>query len=83
MTAMTDIHNETDARDTDALARRDAWLFAPLLVVLVALPLALVTVLSASLWFAAHRLDLGLTQPTPTTFAARWPDKSLPTVVIR
>ena len=78
---MTKIRTEAAPREIDGLSRRDAWLFAPLIAVLVALPLALVTVGSASLWFAAHRLDLSLTQPAPTTFAARWPDKNWPTVV--
>jgi hypothetical protein len=72
------VRTEADVAETDALTRRDVWLFAPLLVVLVALPLAMVTVVSAGLWFAAHRLDLSLTQPTQSTFAARWPDQALP-----
>ena len=77
---MTDmpIVNDADTPETDVLTRRDAWLFAPLLVVLVALPLAMVTIVSAGLWFAAHRLDLSLTQPTQSTFVARWPDRALP-----
>jgi hypothetical protein len=81
---MTDIptRNETETRRTEDLSGRDTWLFAPLLLVLIALPLAMVTVMSAGLWFAAHRLDLSLTQPAPTTFAARWPDKALPTVTL-
>jgi len=65
------------------LKRGDLWLFAPLLVVLVALPLAIVTLVSASLWFAAQRLDLSMTSPAPTTFAARWPDQTFPDTVIR
>src|SRR5207237_1245365 len=65
------------------LSRRDLWLFAPLVAVLVALPLAIVTVLSVGLWFAAHGLDLSVASPAPTTFAARWPDKALPEKVIR
>jgi hypothetical protein len=65
------------------LKRRDLWLFAPLLAVLVALPLAIVTVLSVGLWFAAHGVDLSVAQPAPTTFAARWPDHALPETVVR
>lgn len=64
------------------LKRRDLWLFAPLLAVLIALPLAIVTVVSVGLWFAAHSVDLSLTSP-PTTFAARWPDNALPEKVVR
>jgi hypothetical protein len=80
---MTENTNRTEANiaETDALTRGDAWLFAPLLVVLVALPLAMVSVVSVSLWYAAHRLDLSLTQPVPSSFATRWPDQALPTVV--
>ena len=65
------------------LKRRDLWLFAPLIAVLVALPLAIVTVLSVGLWFAARAVDLSVTSPPPTTFAARWPDRALPETVIR
>jgi hypothetical protein len=76
---MTDIQHRNQA-ETDARGVGDVWMFAPMILVLVGLPLAMVTVLSASLWFAAHRLDLSLTQSTPSTFAARWPDKNWPTV---
>jgi len=65
------------------LKRRDLWLFAPLLAVVVALPLAIVTILGVGLWFAARTVDLSVTSPTPTTFAARWPDQALPETVIR
>jgi hypothetical protein len=65
------------------LKRRDLWLFAPLLAVLVALPLAIVAVLSVGLWFAARTVDLSMTSPAPTTFAARWPDRALPETLIR
>lgn len=65
------------------LKRRDLWLFAPLIAVLVAMPLAIVAVVSVGLWVAAQRLDLSLTSPPPTTFTARWPDKALPETVIR
>ena len=77
---MTDIPTRIEDGTTEEqdLSHRDVWLFAPLLVVLVALPLAMVTVVSAGLWFAAHRLDLSLTQPAPSSFAARWPDQALP-----
>ena len=38
----------------DDLGKRDLWMFAPLLAIVVAMPLAIVTVVSASLWFSAH-----------------------------
>ena len=65
------------------LKRRDLWLFAPLLAVVVALPLAIVALLSVGLWFAARTVDLSVTSSAPTTFAARWPDQALPETVIR
>ena len=63
------------------LKRRDLWLFAPLITVLVAMPLAIVAVVSVGLYVAAQRLDLGLTSPPPVNFTARWPDKNWPTVI--
>jgi hypothetical protein len=41
----------------DDIGKRDLWMFAPLIAVLAALPLAIVAVLSASLWFATHTDD--------------------------
>jgi hypothetical protein len=51
------LKTELVALGEDDLGKRDLWMFAPLLAIVVALPLAIVTVLSASLWFAAHSAD--------------------------
>ena len=51
------LKQELAALGEDDLGQRDLWLFAPLLVVAAALPLAIVAVLSASLYFAAHSAD--------------------------
>jgi len=73
--------------EDDDLKRSDLWLFGPLLMVMLAMPLAIAAVLGASLWFAAQRLDLSTTEvsavPPATTFASRWPDKALPETVLR
>lgn len=80
----TEIREFTQDED---LGREDLWLFGPLLVVMVGLPLAIAAVLGASLWYSAQRLDLGVTEVTQTpaaTVASRWPDKALPeTTVVR
>ncbi len=52
----------------DDLGRRDLWMFAPLLGVVAALPLATVAVLGASLWFVSHSSD----RYAETNFANRW-----------
>jgi hypothetical protein len=68
--------------DEQELKRRDLWMFAPLIAVLVAMPLAIVAVVSVGLYVAAQRLDLSLaSQSPPVNFTARWPDKNWPTVV--
>jgi hypothetical protein len=65
------------------VARRDWWLLAPILVGIVVLPFAVVTAVSATLWFAARGLDLSVTSPSPTTFASRWPDPAPSGTLIR
>jgi|GEM_PF-2619708 len=76
---------KTEAADLgDDLDRRDIWLFGPLIAVVVALPLAIVTVLSVSLWFVAHRADLNLAaQPAPTNFASRFVVPPVPGTFLR
>ena len=51
------LKTELVALGEDDLGKRDLWMFAPLLAIVVALPLAIVTVLSASLWFSTHSAD--------------------------
>ena len=51
------LKTELAALGEDDLGRRDAWMFAPLVLVVAALPLAIVAIMSASLYFAAHSAD--------------------------
>ena len=51
------MRTELEALGEDDLTKRDLWMFAPLVTIVVALPLATVAVLGASLWFAAHSAD--------------------------
>jgi hypothetical protein len=51
------LKSELAALGEDDLGKRDAWMFAPLLMVVAILPIATVAILSASLYFAAHSAD--------------------------
>ena len=48
------LRTELEALGEEDLTKRDLWMFAPLLAIVVALPLAIAAVVSASLWFSAH-----------------------------
>ena len=48
---------ELAALGEDDLGKRDAWMFAPLVLVVAVLPIAIVAIVSASLYFAAHAAD--------------------------
>ena len=56
------------------LPRADAWLFGPMLIAIVALPFAIVTMLSVSLWFLARNGNLAVTEPmtSPSAIARIW-----------
>jgi hypothetical protein len=60
------------------LRRRDAWMFAPLIVAAITLPLIATTLLGASAWHLATQ-EATANKP-PTTFASRWPEREMPTV---
>ena len=63
----------------DDITRKDAWMFAPLMAAAVTLPLVATVLLATSVWhLASNGPSIASTQPT--TFASRWPDKSLPVV---
>lgn len=62
------LKTELEALGEDDLGKRDLWMFAPLLAVAAALPLAIVAVLSAGLWFATHSAD----RYGGTSFASRF-----------
>jgi hypothetical protein len=54
----------------DDLGARDLWMFGPLVAILVAIPLAIAVVLTASLWFAGNSADrFGADN---NSFASRW-----------
>jgi hypothetical protein len=53
----------------DDLGARDLWMFGPLLAIVVAIPLAIALVVTASLWFASNSADrFG----SDNSFASRW-----------
>ena len=62
------LKTELEAFGEEDLGKRDLWMFAPLLTIVAALPLAIVAVLGASLWFAAHSAD----RYGGTSFASRF-----------
>ena len=64
----------------DDITRRDAWMFVPLIATVVALPLVMTTLLAFSTWHLANRTEASLFSKMPTTFAARWPEKSMPMI---
>ena len=51
------LKSELAALGEDDLGKRDAWMFAPLLMVVAVLPIAIVAIVSASLYFAANSAD--------------------------
>lgn len=50
------------------LGKRDAWMFAPLIMVVAVLPIAIVAIVSASLYAATHSAD----RYNGATFASRF-----------
>ena len=61
----------------DDLTRRDAWMFTPLLAIMIALPIMVSALFAFSAWHIANRDEVSLSGP-PATFAMRWPEDSLP-----
>lgn len=69
---------------SDGLDRTDLWLFGPLIAIVVAMPLAIIALTGAGLWFAATHTDLTVVQrPKADTFASRWVEPPKPDVFIR
>jgi hypothetical protein len=60
------------------LTRRDAWMFAPLVAIVVALPIFVSALFAISAWRLVHD-EASLSSP-PATFASRWPEQSLPVI---
>jgi hypothetical protein len=63
----------------DDLKRRDAWMFAPLIVIVAALPIMLTTLFAVSAFTLINRDEASISAP-PATFATRWPEQSLPVI---
>jgi hypothetical protein len=61
------------------LTRRDVWMFAPLLAVVIALPIVASVLFGLSVWQLANREEASLSS-APPTFASRWPEQSLPVI---
>ena len=59
------------AMGEDDLRARDLWMFGPLVAILIAVPLAIAVVLTASLWFAGHSADR-FGADNSNSFASRW-----------
>ena len=62
------LKKELAALGEEDLERRDAWMFAPLVAVVAVLPIAIVAIVSASLYFATHSAD----RYDGTSFASRF-----------
>jgi hypothetical protein len=82
--AATSSPRNTELADLgDGLDRSDAWLFGPLIAIVVGLPIAIVALTAAGLWFAATRADLTVQRPPADTFASRWVEPPTPEVFTR
>ena len=83
MTIPDRVHTEL-ADIGDDLERSDLWLFGPLIAIVVAMPMAIVTVASIGLWFAATHTDMTVIRaPSSDTFASRWVEPAKPETFIR
>jgi hypothetical protein len=84
MAAPSERRNTELADLGDGVDRSDLWLFGPLIAIVVGLPIAIVALTGASLWFAATHTDLTIVQRPPAdTFASRWVAPPKPDVFIR
>ena len=83
MTATSPPRNTELADLGDGVDRTDLWLFGPLIAIVVGLPIAIVALTSAGLWFAATRADLTVQRPPADTFASRWVEPPKPEIFIR
>ena len=63
------LRTELEALGEDDLTKRDLWMFAPLVAIVVAMPLAIVAVVTASVWFSAQSAGR---YSDASTFASRW-----------
>jgi hypothetical protein len=64
------------------LPRRDSWMFAPLIAAAVTLPIIATVLFGVSAWHLVSG-EASLYSSQPTTFASRWPNREMPTIVVR
>jgi hypothetical protein len=62
----------------DDLTRRDSWMFAPLIAIVVAVPL-LATALAAVSAYSLINRD-GASETPAAMIASRWPERQLPVI---
>jgi hypothetical protein len=62
------LKSELAALGEEDLGKRDAWMFAPLMIVVAVFPIAIVAIISASLYAATHSAD----RYSGTSFASRF-----------
>ena len=65
------------------IARRDSWMFAPLIAAAVTLPIIATVLLGFSAWHLATSDEASVYSSQPTSFATRWPSREMPTIVVR
>ena len=63
----------------DDLTRRDSWMFAPLIAIVIALPMLVTVMLAISTVQLTNRNEASASPP-PATFASRWPEQALPVI---
>jgi hypothetical protein len=61
------------------LERRDSWMFAPLIAIVIALPILMTAVLGFTIFQIRHETALSNEAPA-TVIASRWPAQPLPIV---
>jgi hypothetical protein len=63
----------------DDLRPRDSWMFAPLIAVVVTLPILATVIFGLSVVSLASHEEAAASAP-PATFASRWPEHTLPVI---
>ena len=65
------------------ITRRDSWMFAPLIAAAVTLPIIATVLFGFSAWHLVMNDETSAYSSQPTTFASRWPNREMPTIVVR
>jgi len=61
------------------LERRDSWMFAPLIAIVIALPILMTAVLGFTVMQIRNEIAMSTESPA-TVIASRWPAQSMPVV---